>query len=67
MLLSPMFSFSRYADDFSCICKECKCLTCQNHSRAYIHHLHHTKELLALVLLMMYVFINYDLNLIYVY
>ncbi|KAG5324998.1 QTRT2 ribosyltransferase, partial [Pseudoatta argentina] len=51
----------RYANDFSPICKKCKCLACQNHTRAYIHHLHHTKEMLALVLLMMYVFINYDL------
>ncbi|XP_011873199.1 PREDICTED: queuine tRNA-ribosyltransferase subunit QTRTD1 homolog isoform X2 [Vollenhovia emeryi] len=44
----------RYADDFSPICKRCKCLACQNHSRAYIHHLHHTKEMLALVLLMIH-------------
>ncbi|XP_012537073.1 queuine tRNA-ribosyltransferase accessory subunit 2 [Monomorium pharaonis] len=44
----------RYADDFSPICKQCKCLACQNHTRAYIHHLHHTKEMLALVLLMIH-------------
>ncbi|KYQ59239.1 Queuine tRNA-ribosyltransferase subunit QTRTD1 like protein [Trachymyrmex zeteki] len=43
-----------YADDFSPICKKCKCLACQNHTRAYIHHLHHTKEMLALVLLMIH-------------
>lgn len=44
----------RYADDFSPICKQCKCLACQNHTRAYIHHLHHTKEMLASVLLMIH-------------
>lgn len=44
----------RYADDFSPICKKCECLACQNHTRAYIHHLHHTKEMLALVLLMIH-------------
>ncbi|XP_024881284.1 queuine tRNA-ribosyltransferase accessory subunit 2 [Temnothorax curvispinosus] len=44
----------RYADDFSPICKTCECLACQNHSRAYIHHLHHTKEMLGLVLLMIH-------------
>jgi len=60
-MFSHIFSYSRYADDFSPICKKCKCLTCQNHTRAYIHHLHHTKEMLALVLLTMYVFINYGL------
>ncbi|KAL6261637.1 hypothetical protein P5V15_006725 [Pogonomyrmex californicus] len=44
----------RYKDDFSPICKNCKCLTCENHTRAYIHHLHHTKEMLCLVLLMIH-------------
>ncbi|KAL6442808.1 hypothetical protein ACFW04_002699 [Cataglyphis niger] len=44
----------RYKDDFSPICKKCECLTCQNHTRAYLHHLHHTKEMLGLVLLMIH-------------
>lgn len=55
------FFFYRYKDDFSPICKKCECLTCQNHTRAYLHHLHHTKEMLGLVLLMMYVFKSYNL------
>ncbi|KAL0113857.1 hypothetical protein PUN28_011295 [Cardiocondyla obscurior] len=54
----------RYADDFSSICNECKCLACQNHSRAYLHHLYHTKEMLVSVLLMMYVCINHLINLV---
>ncbi|XP_011265335.3 queuine tRNA-ribosyltransferase accessory subunit 2 isoform X1 [Camponotus floridanus] len=44
----------RYKDDFSPICKKCNCLACQNHTRAYLHHLHHTKEMLGLVLLMIH-------------
>ncbi|KAH0946504.1 hypothetical protein HN011_003238 [Eciton burchellii] len=44
----------RYKDDFSPICKKCTCLTCQNHTRAYLHHLQHTKELLGSVLLMIH-------------
>lgn len=32
----------------------CSCFTCQNHSRAYIHHLLHTHEMLAGVLLQMH-------------
>lgn len=56
-----IFFLYRYKDDFSPICKKCECLTCQNHTRAYLHHLHHTKEMLGLILLMMYVFINYNL------
>ncbi|KAI4499179.1 hypothetical protein M0802_005762 [Mischocyttarus mexicanus] len=43
-----------YADDFSPICKHCECLTCKNHTRAYLHHLHNTKELLGMVLLMIH-------------
>ncbi|XP_047367913.1 queuine tRNA-ribosyltransferase accessory subunit 2 isoform X2 [Vespa velutina] len=43
----------RYADDFSPICQYCECLTCKNHTRAYLHHLHVTKELLGMILLMM--------------
>lgn len=32
----------------------CSCFTCQNHSRAYIHHLLQTHEMLAGVLLEMH-------------
>ncbi|EZA51490.1 hypothetical protein DMN91_000560 [Ooceraea biroi] len=44
----------RYKDDFSPICKKCTCLTCQSHTRAYLHHLQHTKEMLGSVLLMIH-------------
>lgn len=44
----------RYADDFSPICQHCDCLTCKNHTRAYLYHLHVTKELLCMVLLMIH-------------
>ncbi|KAF7382191.1 hypothetical protein HZH66_013623 [Vespula vulgaris] len=47
-------SQKRYADDFSPICQYCQCLTCKNHTRAYLHHLHVTKELLGMVLLMIH-------------
>jgi queuine tRNA-ribosyltransferase accessory subunit len=43
----------RYKEEFEPIAKDCKCLTCENHSRAYINHLLNTKELLSGVLLMM--------------
>ena len=48
------FSEKRYADDFSPICSHCQCLTCRNHTRAYIHHLKNTKEMLHAVLLMIH-------------
>lgn len=38
---------SRYRQDFSPIINDCACYTCQNYSRAYLHHLLHAKELLA--------------------
>ncbi len=31
--------------------KGCSCFTCTNHTRAYVHHLLHTHEMLASVLL----------------
>ncbi|KAL7288469.1 hypothetical protein TKK_0017550 [Trichogramma kaykai] len=43
-----------YVEDFSPICKSCDCLTCKNHTKAYIHHLIQTKELLSQVLLMIH-------------
>ncbi|XP_032669670.1 queuine tRNA-ribosyltransferase accessory subunit 2 [Odontomachus brunneus] len=44
----------RYKDDFSPICTNCTCLTCRNHTRAYLHHLKHTQEMLGSVLLMIH-------------
>ncbi|XP_043462948.1 queuine tRNA-ribosyltransferase accessory subunit 2 isoform X2 [Leptopilina heterotoma] len=44
----------RYAEDFSPISPNCICLTCKNHTKAYIHHLCQAKELLAQVLLMIH-------------
>lgn len=41
----------RYVADFTPILAECECLTCQNHTRAYIHHLLNLKEMLGPVLL----------------
>lgn len=44
----------RYKDDFSPICKQCKCTACKEHTRAYLHHLYHTREMLCQVLLMIH-------------
>lgn len=48
------FTKERYADDFSPICSHCECLTCKNHTKAYLHHLYNTKEMLFMVLLMIH-------------
>ncbi|GFG40511.1 hypothetical protein Cfor_07575 [Coptotermes formosanus] len=40
-----------YAADFTPISRSCSCLTCQKHTRAYVHHLLNTRELLGPVLL----------------
>ncbi|KAK0074596.1 hypothetical protein PV325_008106 [Microctonus aethiopoides] len=52
----PLISMEeqRFVDDFTPICESCECLTCQNHSKAYLKHLYHTKELLGFVLLMIH-------------
>ncbi|HEX4774995.1 MAG TPA: tRNA guanosine(34) transglycosylase Tgt [Candidatus Saccharimonadales bacterium] len=42
---------SRYRRDFNPIIEDCACYTCQNYSRAYLHHLLHAKELLASTLM----------------
>ncbi len=39
---------SAFAKDFSSISADCTCLTCQNYSRAYLHHLFNAGELSAL-------------------
>nr|XP_056714456.1 queuine tRNA-ribosyltransferase accessory subunit 2 [Euleptes europaea] len=49
----------RYQDDFGPLLSGCLCYCCQNHSRAYVHHLLMTNELLASVLLMMHNFQHY--------
>ncbi|XP_075762654.1 queuine tRNA-ribosyltransferase accessory subunit 2 isoform X2 [Pelodiscus sinensis] len=49
----------RYRDDFGPLVHGCTCYCCQNHSRAYVHHLLVTNELLAGVLLMMHNFQHY--------
>ncbi|KAK2544490.1 Qtrtd1 [Columba livia] len=49
----------RYQDDFGPLLEGCTCYCCQRHTRAYIHHLLMTKELLAGVLLMMHNFQHY--------
>ena len=36
---------AKYKTDFSPIDKKCTCSTCQNYSRAYIHHLFNTQEI----------------------
>jgi len=38
---------ARYRKDFSPIVTDCQCYTCQNFTRAYLHHLFHAKELLS--------------------
>ncbi|XP_070606042.1 queuine tRNA-ribosyltransferase accessory subunit 2 isoform X2 [Erythrolamprus reginae] len=49
----------KYREDFNPLVNGCSCFCCQNHSRAYIHHLIVTKEMLAYVLLMMHNFQHY--------
>jgi len=41
----------KYQLDSQPLVPKCKCFTCENHSRAYIHHLLNVHELLASVLL----------------
>jgi len=43
-----------YMEDSGPLLDDCLCYTCQTHTRAYLHHLVSTSELLANVLLMMY-------------
>jgi len=39
-------SKSKYVDDFQSLDKNCNCYTCKNFTRAYLHHLYKTKEML---------------------
>ncbi|NXC42243.1 QTRT2 ribosyltransferase, partial [Penelope pileata] len=49
----------RYHDDFGPLLEGCTCYCCQRHTRAYLHHLLVSNELLAGVLLMMHNFQHY--------
>ncbi|NXL89650.1 QTRT2 ribosyltransferase, partial [Alectura lathami] len=49
----------RYYDDFGPVLEGCTCYCCQRHTRAYLHHLLMSNELLAGVLLMMHNFQHY--------
>ena len=53
--ISLDMSLRAHANDSRPLLPGCQCFCCQNHSRAYIHHLVRTHEMLALVLLHMYV------------
>ncbi|XP_037939356.1 queuine tRNA-ribosyltransferase accessory subunit 2 [Teleopsis dalmanni] len=41
-------------EDFTPLISNCDCLACQKHTRAYIHHLYKTRELLCSILLMIH-------------
>ena len=41
--------------DFSPVVRGCECYCCLHHTRAYLHHLLLTREILASTLLMVYV------------
>jgi len=43
-------SKGRYKNEFKPIQKDCVCFTCQNYTRAYLHHLFKAKELISMVL-----------------
>ncbi|KAM4796851.1 queuine tRNA-ribosyltransferase accessory subunit 2 isoform 2-T2 [Rhinophrynus dorsalis] len=48
-----------YREDFRPLLQGCTCYCCRNHSRAYVHHLLMSKELLAGILLMIHNFQHY--------
>ncbi|XP_016933227.3 queuine tRNA-ribosyltransferase accessory subunit 2 [Drosophila suzukii] len=41
-------------EEFKPLLSNCSCLTCQKHTRAYLHHLYKTNELLGPILLMVH-------------
>ncbi|KAI0231930.1 Queuine tRNA-ribosyltransferase accessory subunit 2 [Lamellibrachia satsuma] len=49
----------RYTGEFSPVLEGCTCYTCQRYTRAYVHHLLVTSELLASILLMIHNFHHY--------
>lgn len=52
----PMLEISNkeLKEDFTPILKNCQCEVCKQHTRAYIHHLYNTKELLGPILIMIH-------------
>ncbi|CAH2218855.1 queuine tRNA-ribosyltransferase accessory subunit 2 isoform X1 [Pelobates cultripes] len=46
----------RFREDFKPLLQGCTCYCCRNHTRAYVHHLLMSKELLAGILLMIHNF-----------
>jgi queuine tRNA-ribosyltransferase len=42
---------SKYREDFSPLDPDCKCYTCKNYTRAYIHHLFRAKDINASILM----------------
>lgn len=40
-------SNAKYRDDFSSLDESCDCYTCKNYTKAYLNHLHKTKEMLG--------------------
>ncbi|XP_075053508.1 queuine tRNA-ribosyltransferase accessory subunit 2 isoform X2 [Mixophyes fleayi] len=49
----------RFREDFRPLLPGCTCYCCRNHTRAYVHHLLASKELLAGILLMIHNFQQY--------
>ncbi|KAM4700058.1 queuine tRNA-ribosyltransferase accessory subunit 2 isoform 2-T3 [Discoglossus pictus] len=49
----------RFREDFRPLLQGCTCYCCRNHTRAYVHHLLVSKELLAGILLMIHNFQHY--------
>lgn len=45
------FRNAKFREDFDALEPGCKCFTCSNHTRAYLHHLVHMKEMTASTLL----------------
>lgn len=45
---------AKYQTDFGPLDQDCGCPVCQKHTRAYVHHLFHTKELLGPILASMH-------------
>lgn len=56
--LNPIACDFRFSGDLRPVMERCRCYTCTTHTRAYIHHLLDTSELLANVLLMTWVSIR---------
>lgn len=44
-------TLAKYKEDFTPLTESCGCYTCKNFSKAYLHHLHKEKEMLAGILL----------------